>query len=398
MRILIVSQYFWPENFKINDIALGLKEKGHHVSILTGLPNYPQGSFFDGYSFKSKDETWNGMKIYRSKLIPRGNNPVSLFINYFSFVVFGWLKVNRIKEEFDSILVFETSPVTVGIPAIHASKKFKVPYYFWVQDLWPASLTAAGGVTNPLVLTFFDSITRWIYRKSKKVLVQSEAFVDYIKKQDVPEDKIIFYPNTTEEFYQVKQASEKYQNLLPKGFNIMFAGNFGEAQSLNTLVEAAEIVKNKGINVNWVLLGDGRSKAALEKQIEEKKLDNFHMLGSFPGTEMPDFFACADVLLASLKDDYIFTLTIPSKIQSYMACGKPLLASLNGEGANIVKKAECGYTSDAGDAEVLAENVIKMVNSTPEERQKMGENAVRYFKENFERNNLLEKLEHILNN
>lgn len=397
MRILVISQYFWPENFKINDLVLGLKERGHEVSVLTGLPNYPSGNFFEGYDSNSSDEIWEGIKVYRSKLIPRGNGGIKLFINYISFVVYGWLKVNQIKGSFDKIFVYEPSPITVGIPAIHASKKFKAPYYFWVQDLWPESLTAAGGFKNPLILNFFDKITRLIYKKSEKVLVQSEGFKEYILKQDVPEEKLIFYPNSTEAFYKEKPASPDYQKLLPEGFNIIFAGNLGKSQSLDTLISAAQIVKQKGLPINWVFLGEGRYRETFEKIVEEKGVkENVFLLGSFPSTEMPNFFACADALIASLKNEKIFDLTIPAKIQSYMACGKPILVSMNGEGAKIVTKAKCGFSSSAENAEKLAENVEKLYHLSSEQRKEMGENGVRYFKDNFEREMLLDKLISIL--
>ncbi|MGK6342938.1 glycosyltransferase family 4 protein [Chryseobacterium sp. DT-3] len=397
MKILIISQYFWPESFKINDIALGLKELGHEVSILTGLPNYPSGTFYDGYSIKSSDEEWNGIKIYRSKLFPRGKGGVKLFINYFSFVIFGWLKIKKINKKFDRILVYEPSPITVGIPAIKAAKKFHAPYYFWVQDLWPESLTAAGGVKNKYVLSFFDKITRLIYSKAEKILVQSPGFKEYIKNQGVPEDKIIFYPNTTEGFYKKEEPIEEIEKLLSPGFRIIFAGNLGEAQSLETLIEAAAIVKQKISNIKWFFLGNGRAKEALEKNINYKKLeDNVFLLGSYPAQDMPKFFASADALMVSLKKDKIFALTIPSKIQSYLACAKPILASLDGEGAKIINDAKCGFASPSEDANTLAENVIKLYNLSNTERERMGSNAEVYFKTNFERNKLLKTLVDIM--
>lgn len=397
MKILIISQYFHPENFKINDIALGLKERGHDVSVLTGIPNYPTGIFFDGYDKKSGDETWKGIKIYRSRLTPRGNGGAKLFLNYLSFAVMASKKIDQINESFDKILVYEPSPITVGIPAMKASKKFKVPYYFWVQDLWPESLTAAGGIKNPLILSFFDKLTRKIYNKAEKVLVQSEGFKKYILKQGIPSEKLEFYPNSTEAYYKKKSPSEKYEKILPAGFRIIFAGNLGEAQSLGTLLDAAEIVKKHGVDVKWIFLGNGRYRETLEKTVLEKNLgDCVFLLGAFPGTEMPAFFASADALIASLKKDNIFALTIPSKIQSYMACGKPILASLDGEGAKIVESANCGFSSPAENAEALAENVIKLTQLSVEEHKKMGDNAVHYFNRNFEREMLLDKLIAIL--
>jgi colanic acid biosynthesis glycosyl transferase WcaI len=399
MKILVISQYFWPENFKINDLCLGLKEKGHEITVLTGKPNYPKGSFFKGYSFwKNNNDEWKGIKLYRSKLIPRGNNSLFLMLNYLSFPFFASLKCFFIKEEFDKILVYEPSPITVGLPAIVMGKLKKAPYYFWVQDLWPESLTAAGGINNKLVLRFFDKITRLIYNRSEKVLVQSEGFKEYIIKQGILPQKIIFYPNSTEAFYKPLATENQYIEKLPKGFVILFAGNLGEAQSLNTLIDAAQIVKEKGYTINWVFLGNGRMKSQLEEEIQKKDLVNeVHLLGSFPSEEMPKFFSCANALIVSLKKDKIFSLTIPSKVQSYMACEKPILASLDGEGAKIVETSNCGFASPAEDSIALAKNVIKLYNLSQEEQSDLGKNAGNYFRKEFERTILLDRLITILN-
>jgi glycosyltransferase involved in cell wall biosynthesis len=401
MRILVVSQYFWPENFKINDLCVGLKERGHTVTVLTGIPNYPKGKFYDNYSFwKNNDEEWNGIKIYRSKLFSRGNSGLRLMLNYGSFVLFGALKSFFIKEKFDKIFVFEPSPVTVGLPAMVAAKKMKIPYYFWVQDLWPESLSAAGGINNKAVLSFFDKITRAIYRSAEKVLVQSEGFVDYIVKQGIPEEKIIYYPNSTESFYKPAAVSEAYRQKLPEGvFKIMFAGNLGEAQSLDTLVAAAKILKDREIPVHWILLGDGRQKDHLVSEIKGKGLeDNFHLLGSYPSEEMPYFFACADALIVSLKKNDIFALTIPSKLQSYMACGKPIIASLEGEGARIVEESKAGFVSPPDDATGLAENIIRVYSADDNQRAELSKNGFAYFNDHFERELLLDRLLLILEN
>ena len=202
MKILLVSQYFYPENFKINDLVFSLKERGHEVTVLTGKPNYPKGSFFDGYSWSSPDfENINGIPVFRSNLFSRGNgSAILLFLNYLSFAILASLKLKKIKGSFDVIFVYQTSPVTVGIPAYFAKLLFKVPIYFWVQDLWPESLTAAGGIKNKFILGFFNSLTKWIYKHSKKILIQSIGFREYIQNQGVPKDKIIFYPNLTENF------------------------------------------------------------------------------------------------------------------------------------------------------------------------------------------------------
>jgi glycosyltransferase involved in cell wall biosynthesis len=398
MKILIISQYFWPESFKINDLALGLKERGHEVSILTAIPNYPKGIFFDKYSFwKNNDEEWNGMKIYRSKIFSRGNGGIRLMLNYISFVFFCSLKVFSIKEKFDKIFVYEPSPITVGLPAIVASRRMKIPYYFWVQDLWPESLSAAGGIKNKYVLGFFDKITKTIYSNAKKVLVQSKGFADYINKQGDFLDKIIYYPNSAEKLYRPLEPTAEYQSKLPTGFKLLFAGNLGEAQGIDTLVSAAKIVKEKGIEVNWVFLGDGRQREYYMSEVKRIGLEsNFYFLGAFPAETMPYFFSCVDALIVSLKKDKIFSLTIPSKLQSYLACGKPILASLDGEGANVVIESKSGFVAPSENAELFAENVIKMWNLSSEGRNEMSENALQYFKNEFEREMLIDSLIEIL--
>lgn len=400
MKILIVTQYFWPESFKINDLALGLKERGHEVSILTAIPNYPKGDFFDNYSFwKNNDEDWNGIKIYRSKIISRGNGSLRLMLNYISFVFFCSIKVFFIKEKFDKIFVYEPSPITVGIPAIVASRKMKLPFYFWVQDLWPESLSAAGGIKNKFILNFFDRITKRIYSKAKIILVQSKGFEDYINAQGNFKDKLVYYPNSAEKLYRPVAPTLDYQSKLPEGFKLLFAGNLGEAQGIDTLIEAAKIVKENKVEVNWVFLGDGRQKEYYINKVKEKDLQsNFYFLGSFPADTMPNFFSCSDALIVSLKKDKIFSLTIPSKLQSYLACGKPILASLDGEGAKIVEESKAGFASPAEDAITFATNVIKFYNLSLEERNQMQKNALEYFKNEFEREKLIDKLLEILKN
>ncbi|TRX34817.1 glycosyltransferase family 4 protein [Flavobacterium sp. ZT3R18] len=398
MRILIITQYFWPESFKINDLALGLKERGHEVSILTAIPNYPKGVFFQNYSFwKNNDEEWNGIKIYRSKIFSRGNGGIRLMLNYISFVFFCSLKVFFIKEKFDKIFVYEPSPVTVGLPAIVASRKMKIPYYFWVQDLWPESLSAAGGIKNKYVLGFFDKITKMIYSNSKKVLVQSKGFADYINKQGDFLDKIIYYPNSAEKLYRPLEPTAEYQSKLPRGFKLLFAGNLGEAQGIGTLINAAKIVKESGAEVNWVFLGAGRQRENYINKVKKRGLEsNFHFLGAFPAETMPYFFSCADALIVSLKKDKIFSLTIPSKLQSYLACGKPILASLDGEGAKVVEESMAGFVSPSENIELFAANVIKLYNLSSESRNEMEGNALKYFKNEFEREMLIDRLIEIL--
>ena len=399
MKILLISQYFYPENFKINDLIFSLKERGHEITVLTGKPNYSKTHFFEGYGWKSDDfETINDIPVYRANLLSRRNGGAfRLFLNYISFAILASSKVRKIKGSFDAIYVYQTSPVTVGIPAIFAKKLFKAPIYFWVQDLWPESLTAAGGVNNKLVLGFFNSLTKFIYNHSKKVLIQSNGFREYILNQGIPNDKIIYYPNPTEDFYkplqEVKEYREFFQN---EFFNIIFAGNIGEAQSFKTIINAINNVKELPVKV--IVLGDGRYKETAICLIKEKGLESyFNFLGSFPPIEMPKFFSHADALLVSLKKNKIFSLTIPAKIQSYLACGKPLIASIDGEGAKIVIDAKCGVTSPAEDSLKLSEAIKELMALGKSKRSEMGNNGRAYYEKEFERDGLLKRLEVIFN-
>ncbi len=401
MKILIVTQYFWPENFRINDLALALTERGHDVEVLTGKPNYPHGKFYDNYSFFSKGfEIWNGIKIHRSPLIPRGSSGgLRLMLNYLSFAFFSVIKSFFIDGDFDKILVYEPSPITVGIPAIFMKDRKKANIYFWVQDLWPQSVSAAGGITNKYIIKLLDKITRWIYKASDKVLIQSEAFREIINKQGVEDKKILFYPNSVESIFQVTSPKAEFLSLMPKGFNIMFAGNIGESQDFETIIEAAKIVKSVNSEIKWVILGDGRKKSYVEDKIKEFGLeDNLYLLGSFPVNEMPCFYACADCLLVSLKRDYIFSLTIPSKIQSYLACGKPILASLDGEGGRVITEAKAGLVVEAENPTELATRAIEFYNMSKMDIDQMGVNARDYFDVNFERELLVDRLEQIFYN
>ena len=396
MNVLIVSQYFWPENFKINDIAKGLVEKGHNVSVLTGLPNYPTGKLFKGYSyFKIKKEKLDKITIYRSPLLTRANgSSLRLFLNYFSFAFFASLRVLFINKKFDKIFVYEVSPITVGIPAIIAKYRFKAPIFFWVQDLWPESVSAAGQLNNKIVLKSLNNLTKWIYKNSKLVLIQSEGFREYILNQGVRDSKIVYYPNSTESLYNIVKPKDEISKLIPKvPFSIMFAGNIGESQDFENILEAAKILKDKTNDIHFVVLGNGRKKDFVIQKVEEYKLEsNFHLLGAFPVNTMPHFFACADVLLVTLKKSRIFSLTIPSKVQSYLACGKPIIGALDGEGAKVILDSKAGLVAPSGDSKKLANKIFELYHINKQDREKLGENARKYYEEHFEREKLLTKL------
>jgi glycosyltransferase involved in cell wall biosynthesis len=399
LRILIITQYFYPENFRINDVCLGLKERGHEVVVLTGKPNYPNGKYFNGYGWfiKSK-ENWNDIKIYRSNLFLRGNGiGIRLMLNYFSFAFFASLKVFTIKGQFDKIFIFAPSPITVGIPGIFARKKFNAKTFLWIHDLWPESIKIAGGIDKKWVLKIVDNLTRYIYSKMDKLLIQSKGFISYLEGQNVNPNKIIYYPFYAETFYKIEKPETSYLKKLPNGFKLLFAGNIGEGQSFETLLSAAKIIKNKKIPITWIVFGEGRLKEFVLNEISKNNLsDSFILMGSLPPVEMPKYFACVDALLVSLKKSNIFSITIPGKLQSYLACGRPIIGSLDGVGAEIINEAKAGYTSSAESADELANQIIKIYNTPNEIRNQMGVNARNYFEAEFEREILLDKLEYLL--
>ena len=400
MRILVISQYFYPENFRINDLCYGLKEKGHNVTVLTGKPNYPNGRFYEGYGFfKKKFEIINGINIYRSNLIPRGKGSgFRLFINYLSFVFFGLFRLFFIKEKFDKIFVYAPSPITVGYLGAFASFLFRAKPYLWVHDLWPESVKDAGGIKNEIILSLVNLMTKSIYYFYQIILVQSPSFKEYLMAQGVNEKKIIYYPYYAESFYNIVDQKPDLEEIFSKKLNLVFAGNIGVAQSFDTIIKSVKVASEMLDNFQFIILGEGRDKKRVLDKIESMSLtNNFKFLGSFPPEEMPNFFASADALVVSLKKSKIFSMTIPGKLQSYLASGKPIIASLDGIGAEIIKESSSGYVTPSEDHHGLAKSIINFDKLSLEQRSKLGANARKYFEKEFERDKLLLKLIDIFN-
>ena len=398
MRILVISQYFFPENFRINDLVFSIKERGHHVEVLTGKPNYPKGDYFEGYSWKNlSEEKIQGVKVHRANLILRKKGTgLRLFLNYFSFVFFAFFKIFKLKRTFDKVLIYAPSPITVGILGVVAAKRFSCKSYLWVHDLWPESVRVAGGIKSSIVLGLVNKMTKLIYRFTDLLLVQSPKFKNYIQNQGIVESKIIYYPYYAEDFYKVVEKDNNYLSQFPKGFNLLFAGNIGVAQSFDTIVNAFEKLKEHDINL--VVLGDGRDKSRIQEQIQEKGLtEKFHFLGSYPPELMPYYFTCADGLLITLKKADIFSYTIPGKLQSYLASGRPIIGALDGIGSKIISESNSGFACEAENHEFLANNILKLYKLSKPEKEKLSNNALAYFDKNFNKQHLLKRLEEILN-
>lgn len=398
MKILIVTQYFWPESFRINDLALGLKARGHDVTVLTGIPNYPSGKFFEGYGFFSRiRDEYGGIPIRRVPLLPRGNGGgLRLMLNFFSFALAGAVLAPFVcRKRHDVILVFQPSPITVGIPARVLKWFRKTPILFWVQDLWPQTLSAVEAIRSPRLLNMVDRLVRWIYHGCDLVLVQSRAFIDVIKGQGVSGDRVRYFSNSAEAFYRpvavAPDAAETRE--IPGGFRVMFAGNIGAAQDFPTILAAAELLKDVP-EIKWVIVGSGRMLSWVEEEVDKRGLQgNVVFLSQKPAEAMPRYLALADCLLVTLKREPIFAMTIPSKLQSAMACAKPVVAALEGEGAAVIDESGGGICCAPEDPRALADAVLRLYGMSGPERQAMGENGRQYFLANFEREMLLDRLE-----
>ncbi len=401
MRLLIVSQYFWPENFRVNELVAGLVSRGHAVTVLTGLPNYPSGRLYQGYGLRGPwREEYAGATVVRVPLLPRAaGGAIRLIFNYLSFVIFGiWGALFRLRGPFDAIVVFETSPITVGIPAAFAGWRFRAPILFWVLDLWPDSLAATGAVRSPMALAAVSRLVRWIYHRCARILVQSRAFIPEVERHGVTRSRILYFPNWVEAEYQAADVKPPAGlPVLPAGFRVMYAGNIGAAQDFPAILSAAEALKERA-DVHWLIVGDGRMAEWARKEVGARKLENqVHFLGQQPPEIMPYLLGIADALLVSLKCEPIFALTVPGKLQSYLACGRPILAMLDGEGARIVGEAEAGLVSQAGDAMSLAVNIKRMAAMSPEGRERLGGNGRRYAENHFNRERLFDHLEKWIN-
>lgn len=400
MRILIVTQYFWPERFRITDLALGMRQRGHEVEVLTGMPNYPSGELFPGYRmFTPARETFEGIAVLRVPLVPRGSTKNwRLAINYASFALTAsMLGPFRCRGHYDAIFVYEPSPVTVALPGIVLKVVKSAPLLFWAQDLWPENLSATGAVKAQWILRLVRRLVDFIYRRSDRVLISAKASASHVLASGIGKDRIFYLPNWAEALYQpVASVPDSVRAEIPEGFRVMFAGNIGSAQAFETIVAAAERLRDE-THIHWIVLGDGNMKSWVSAQIRERGLERqFHLLGHRPVESMPGYFAAANALLVSLRADPVFALQVPSKIQSYLACGRPIIASIDGESADIVTESGAGISCPADNPQKLAEAVLSLSRMTEDERSAMGRKGRQYFESNFEREMLLDRLERLM--
>jgi len=402
VKILVVSQYFWPENFRVNDLVAELVKRGHEVSVLTGYPNYPDGVVFEDFKKNSSNYSkFAGADITRVPLMPRGQGGVRLALNYASFVasasLFGLFKLRG--RQFDCIFVFEPSPITVGIPAIVMRWAKKAPIVFWVLDLWPESLRAVGIVKSERILRLVGAMVSFIYRRCDVILAQSRSFIVNIKKYCDPGQRVEFFPSWAEDLFgKATTVSASELASFSGRFKILFAGNIGEAQDFPAILDAAEHLKARD-DIQWILVGDGRMAGWVADEIKRRDLARtVTMLGRFPLERMPSFYAGADALLVTLKKNDVFAMTIPGKVQSYLAAGKPLLGMLDGEGAAVILDANAGLVCASGRGEDLARIAHQLADAAPQTQRSMGQAGQAYYRKQFERETLMTRIEEILLN
>ena len=404
MKICIFTNHFYPEDFKINDIAFEFVKKNYEVTVITAIPDYPQGKFYDGYSFfKRRKELVNGVQVYRLPIIPRGKGrKIEMLLNYISyfFSTFFFTVFYLYKKEYDAVFVHLTSPFFIGLSAVLLKRKQHIPLIFWQLDLWPESVSAAGGIKNRFILNTQTKLVQYVYDNCNKILIGSEGFRKSICEKGEYSNKLIYFPNWAEDvskYSTILNLDEivPFSNFTDDDFILLFAGNIGEAQNLDKVMEAAKMTLDDS-KIKWVFLGDGRCRSLLEKMVAEYGLQNTVFFpGRFPLNTMAIFMERADILLVSLKDELIFNLTVPSKVQFYMAQGKPILAMLNGDGADLINDAQCGYCVPAGDYKACSV-MVKKICKEKRKLEILGQNGKKYYEKNFHKKDRIDQLESII--
>ena len=399
MRILVVSHYFWPENFRVNDLVAELGRRGHEVTVLAGPPNYPEGRVFPEYRREPRRyAVYEGAEVVRVPVVTRGKSRLRLALNYLSAMLSGAsLGTWRLRgKPFDAIFVFQPSPITTCLPAILIGRLKRAPVLLWVLDLWPETLSAVGVVRSPWLLALIGLVVSFIYRRCDLVLGQSRAFQRNIEKYAGDSSRFRYFPSWAEPLFgeslaAVEPAPEvrEFQDT----FNVLFAGNIGEAQDFPAILEAAEALRHRA-DIRWLIVGDGRAAEWVRAEIRRRGLEEaVRMLGRHPVERMPAFFQGGDTLLVTLKSHPVFAMTIPGKVQSYLATGLPLIGMLDGEGARVIEEAGAGFVCASGDGRALADRVTRLAELPPGERAAMGARGVAYSHREFDRDRLLTQLE-----
>lgn len=395
-NLLVVSQYFYPETFRINDMCQEWVKRGYRVTVVSGIPNYPMGKFFAGYGWtKKRHEVWNGIDIIRIPLIPRGSSSIGLVANYISFMILGIIagKLKDIKADY--VFSYEVSPMTQVLAGISFAKKLKVPHYLYVQDLWPENVVAVTGIKSPIIIKPIDKLVDYIYKNSNEIFATSPSFVDAIcnRKKSVPREKVHYWPQYAEEFYCPMEKKVVPEIPDDGSFKVIFTGNIGMAQGLQILPKTAELLKYE--NIKFVMVGDGRYLEGFNKEVQNIGVeDKFVMIPHQPAERIPELLSACDVAFLSFQNAELWTMTIPAKLQSYMACGMPIIASAQGETKRVIENAECGVCAPIGDAKALAEAIKRLKD---DDLIEMGKKSRKYFEKEFLKQKLMNEMDTYFN-
>lgn len=394
MKILVICQYYYPEPFRITDICEEWVRQGHSVTIVTGLPNYPMGEIYDGYKGKDKrNEVINGVNVHRCFEFPRKKGAIRRFLNYYSFAWSAKKYVKRMKEKFDVVFANQLSPVMMAKPALAYKKKHGTKVVLYCLDLWPESLIAGGIKRGSFLYKHYHKVSKKIYQGVDQIAVTSQSFKKYFKEQfGIDEGKIAYVPQYAETLFDREHCKKEKDN----NIDLLFAGNTGVAQSLETLIQAA--AKTQDIeNLRWHIVGDGVELKHCQTLVEELGVHSVEFYGRKPLEEMPTYYQKADAMLVTLMKDELLSLTLPGKVQTYMAAGKPIIAAADGEVASVIAEAACGYCSNAEDAEGLAACVRTFCEKHHSKAEwKFGKNAENFYAKNFDKTVFFERINELL--
>lgn len=390
MRILVVSQYYWPEQFQINEIAPELVRRGHDVTVVCGLPNYPKGVVYEGFEDSYKEpQVRDGVRIIRVNQKPRGKNVVSLIKNYSSFVKEANRVLDSLNENFDVVFGYQLSPVSSMLPAVKFAKRKGIPLLLYVLDIWPVSAESHLPLKRGLVYRWIKGLSKRVYRNANRILVTSRPFIDYLERVNgVARDRMGYLPQHADSSMLGMDLHKKSDGVT----NFMFAGNLGAGATLEVIVKAAAILGPRNdYKVHFV--GDGSCRRMLEEMVKEAGLErNFVFHGNQGREGMPDFYRLADALLLTLRGNNEVGDTMPGKLQMYMTTGKPVLGAINGAAREVIEESGCGRCVPAGDASGLA-NLMKDFMEHQERYALGGEKGRDFFKRNFTLDIFIDNLE-----
>lgn len=396
MKILVVCQHYWPEPYYLSDVCEELVKRGHEVHVITDIPNYPMGYIYDDYKHhQNREQTHEGVKITRTFTIGRRNNAIFRLLNYYSYSISSTLLARKLSNDYDVVFANQTSPIMMTRAATYYSRKWGKKCVMYCLDVWPACLAAGGLKPQSIIYRIFGQISKKLYNRADIILISSKMFRNYLENEHkIADEKIKYCPQYAMSFFDKMPECQ-----MKKTIDFVFAGNVGAAQRIDVILYTAKALKNEqhdGRQIRWHIVGDGSELDNLKDLAHSLELDNVIFYGRKPIEEMPNYYALADAMLVSLTADPFISLTLPGKIQTYMAAGKPILASANGEISAVLEEAKCGFCAPAEDAEAFTEIVKKFLASS--DWQQLGKNARQYYENNFTKDRFMNKIESELKN